>query len=117
MPRYKEYVVKMIEENKDIFDEFKILHDRYEQDQENLQEEYNAKGAKITDLVRDYENRLCANTERGAFVKFSGNLAEKFHEELRKVFPMIDHIGLIVTKAPVKTVDLDQEFSLKKISL
>lgn len=115
MPKYKEYVQKMIDENKEVFEEFRLLHDKYSQDQDNMQAEFNQKGAKITDLIRDYENKLCANTERGAYIKFSSGLSEKFHEELRKVFPMIDHIGLIVQKETHAAQG--SGFDVKKIKL
>lgn len=112
MPKYKDYVLRMIDENKQIFDEFRIIHDKYALDPNNLQAEFNKKGEIIREIIREYENRLCANTERGSFVRYSAKLSEKFHEEIRKIFPMIDHIGLIVQDKKQK-----DEFDLKKINL
>jgi hypothetical protein len=117
MPKYKEYVKKMIDENKEVFTAFKKLHDEYALDTTSLQRKYNEEGGKIADLVREYEDRLCRNTERGAFNKFSGGLSEKFHAEVKKIFPMIDHIGL-VPQEPKDTVQSPPtSFSIKKIQL
>lgn len=110
MVKYKEYLQKMLSENKQVFDNFKKIHDAYSLNQNNMQSEYNNQGGKILEIIRDYENKLCSNTERGMYNKFSANLAQKFQDEVRKVFPMIDHIGL---KEEVK----DNSFFIKRIKL
>jgi len=104
--RYKEYVDKMLNENKEIFDEFRVIHDEYSLNQESNQDDFNKKGKVVMSIIKEYENRLCANQERGIYNKFSFNLAEKFQNEIRKVFPMIDYIGLVT-----------EAFTLKKINL
>ena len=96
----------MINENKQVFDDFKTIHDKYILDENKWQDELNKKGKRVQELVREYEDRLCRNTERGMYNKFSTGLSEKFQNEVKHHFPMIDHIGLIVEK-----------FSIKKISL
>ncbi len=106
MVKYKEYVQKMLDENKEVFDAFQKLHDKYELNPDELQDKFNEEGEKILEIVRKYEGRLCRNTERGMYNKFSTGLSEKFQNEVKHHFPMIDHIGLIVEK-----------FSIKKISL
>ena len=111
MTKYKEYVQKMLRENKEIFDEFKPIHDKYALNSDGLQEEFNQKGEAVMEIVREYENRLCSNTERGMYNKFSGGLAQKFQDEVRKVFPMIDYIGL---KVETKKENF---FFIKKINL
>jgi len=114
--KFKEYYKKMIDDNKSIFESFKKLHDEYGLNENTLQEKFNKEGEKILDIVRDYENRLCTNTERGIYNKFSTNLAEKFQNEVRKHFPLIDHVGLKVTND--KTLQDKQDvFTLKKINL
>jgi len=112
MTRYKEYLNKMLEENKEIVSEFKDIHDKYQLDEDKWQEKLNYVGAKFMDIVREYENRLCSNTERGMYIKYSSGLSEKFHSEIKKVFPYFDHIGL---KPQLKKQD--DIFSIKKISL
>ena len=106
MTRYKEYLLKMINENKEIFDKFKILHDDYSLNPDKMQNAFNNEGEKILEIIRDYENRLCANQERGMYNKFSANLAEKFQKEVKKVYPLIDHIGLKVINFSIKKITL-----------
>lgn len=107
MTKYKQYFDKMIEENREVFKDFRLLHDRYAFEGDGMQDEFNEKGKKILNIIREYENKLCKNSEK-TYSMFAGNLAEKFWIEVRKEFPMVDHIG-IITKKPA--------FSLKKITL
>jgi hypothetical protein len=116
MTRYKEYFDKMIRENKDVFDAFTKVHFEYSIDQDKMQEKYNKEGSKIQDIIRDYENKLCSNTERGMYNKYSSGLSEKFWQEIRKHFPLIDHIGLIIERVEPMTSE-EPLFALKKISL
>lgn len=104
--KYKEYVQKMLDENKNIFDTFQILHDNYGLNSNKYQDQFNREGEKILEIVREYEQRLCSNQERGMYNVFSGKLADKFQDELKKHFPLIDHVGLKV-----------DNFSIKKITL
>lgn len=108
MTKYKQYFDKMVSENKEIFAEFRTLHDRYGLEGESMQDEFNQKGKKVLTIIRDYENKLCKNSEK-TYSMFTGNLAEKFWSEIRKAFPMIDYIGVISKSEP--------KFSIKKISL
>lgn len=120
MVKYKEYYNKMVSENKDIFDNFTKLHFEYSIDQDKYQEKFNEEGSEVLDIIRDYENRLCSNTERGMYNKYSGGLAEKFQNLIRSHFPLIDHIGLVVEKPKEKkSIDnsINGSFSLKKINL
>jgi hypothetical protein len=107
--KYKQYFEKMVSENKKLFDDFTTVHFEYSANPELNQDAFNKKGERVLEVVRDYENKLCKNTERGVYSKFSGNLAQKFHDEIKKHFPLIDHIGLKAEKEKV--------FSIKKISL
>jgi len=106
--KYKEYFQKMLADNKSVFDSFRKLHDKYALNPDLHQKELNKKGEKVLMLVREYENKLCANTERGVYSKFSTQLAEKFQNEVHTHFPMVVSIGL----API---DKDL-FTIKKIN-
>ncbi len=86
----------MIEENKVVFDEFTKKHLEYSIDQEKNQEDFNKFGEKILTIIKIWEDRLCKSSEGSGYGKFTGNLAEKFQEEVRSHFPLIDHIGIIV---------------------
>lgn len=107
MVKYREYFQKMLSDNRELFDSFKLLHDTYALNPSAFQDNFNAHGEKILTIIREYENRLCANTERGMYSKYSTQLAEKFQNEVRAHFPMVDRIGLIV----------NPEFKIKKIYL
>lgn len=112
--KYQEYFKKMLDENKSIFNKFKKLHDNYAINQEGLQDKFNEDGEQILEIIHDYENRLCANTERGMYNKYSANLAEKFQAEVKRHFSLIDHVGLIIDKHKL----LDKEgFMIKRINL
>jgi len=112
MTRFKEVFNQMVEHNKAEFDAFRKLHDEYALNPDGLQEKYNEQGKKIQELVRKYEDILCGHSERSGYGSYSGNLAEKFQNEVRRNFPKIDYIGIKFTKSPSVP-----EFTLKKITL
>ena len=98
----------MLEDNEDIFNSFKKLHENYILNPQSQQKEFNTQGEKVLEIIREYENRLCTDTERGVYSKYSAKLAEKFQSEVRAPFPMVDRIGLIIEKPG---------FAIKKINL
>lgn len=111
----------MIDDEKKMFESFQAVHDKYSLDQDKWQNEFNRVGAKILEITREYENRLCANQERGMYNRYSAGLAEKFQNEIRKKFPMYDHIGIKVKNSKQKSSKpnsgANSEFTLKKINL
>jgi len=114
--KYKQYVDRMLEAEKDLFDEFKKIHDAYSEKQDELQSAYNEKGAKVLEVLNEWENKLCSQSEKGGYGSFTPKLAEKFREEIKKHFPYIDHIGIQVSYAPVEIPSTDA-FTLKRIDL
>lgn len=94
MTRYKEAVKEMLEQNKELFDNFRPIHDKYSEDPEKWQDQFNAEGRIISDVLRRWENKLCGKSERGTYGKYSSNLAEKFRSEVKVHFPKIDFIGV-----------------------
>lgn len=114
MTKYKEYFDKMISENKDLFDEFTRAHFEYSIDQEKNQEDFNSIGLKVQNVIHEWENRLCKTSEGAGFGSYTTNLAEKFQNEIRSHFPLIDHIGIIVSKS--SSIDINK-FTVKKIKL
>lgn len=94
MPKYKEYFKLMMDENRELFDDFGEIHLKYMQDTRKYQAEFNEKGQEVLDVIRVYENRLCSTTEGGGYGKYSAKLADKFHEIIKINFPRIDSIGL-----------------------
>ncbi len=111
MTKYQEIYKKMLSDNKELFDDFKIIHDAYNLDS-SLQDEYNQKGKPVIEIIREYEDRLCGRSEGSGYAAYSGNLAEKFWGEIRKDFPMIDRVGVVIRKAAP-----DPDFSVPKIEV
>ena len=106
MTKYKEYYEKMVSENKEIFDKFTKTHFEYSIDQNKNQEEFNKVGEEILKVIHEYEDRLCRHSEGAGFGKFTSNLAEKFQDEIRSHFPLIDHVGIVVNKFSIKKITL-----------
>jgi len=104
--KYKEYFERMLEENKEDFDRFTKIHFEYSLNQEKNQEEFNREGEKILEVIRIWEDRLCKTSEKAGYGTFTGNLAEKFQNEVRSHFPLIDHIGIVVDKFKIKRINL-----------
>ena len=107
MTRYKQIYQEMLDQNKELFEDFMKIHDKYTFDPKRWQDEFNAKGGEILDVVRKYENRLCRASEGSGYGQYTTSLADKFQSEVRSHFPKIDEVGLI-TKNP---------FVIKKINL
>lgn len=84
----------MLDENKELFDEFKPIHDAYVLNPAVNQAKYNAIGSDVMDVIREYERRLCAKMGAGQYSKFSMNLSEKFMAEIKAIFPKIMFIGV-----------------------
>ena len=85
----------MFAQNKEIFESFKIIHNNYAQDREKWKSEFNRVGEQVLNIIRQYENILCGYSERGSYGKYSTKLSEKFWEEIRKTFPLIDNVGIL----------------------
>ncbi len=109
--KYKEYVEKMISSNQALFDQFKTVHNQYSLDEETHQEEFNLVGEGVMKIIKEYETKLCHGSEN-KFNQFTPQLTEKFMSEVRRLFPLIDHVGIITEDFPSPKI-----FNLKKIRL
>ena len=105
MTKFKEYFQRMIEQNQDAFDKFRNVHNEYVLNPDPNQENYNIEGAKILKIIKEWESKLCHQQEK-TYSQYAGKLAEKFWQEVRKEYPMIDHIGIIVKKFNLKKINL-----------
>lgn len=101
----------MLSENKKAFADFRVLHDKYAiaVDTNPLQEKFNLEGEKIQKIIHGWENKLCSQSEKGGYGVYTGGLSEKFQSLIKKNFPMIDHVGIIVKKST--------PFTLRKITI
>ena len=114
MVKYKEVVQEMLEKNKSLFDKFQKVHDKFALDPKTYRNKFNREGKKVVDIIREYEDKLCAGSEKGQFSKYSANLAQKFQEEIRHHFPKIDHVGVVVVSEKPNKHQVDFS-SLKKL--
>lgn len=96
----------MVSENKEAFDKFTNSHFQYSTDEEKYQEDFNKAGEEILKIIHEWEDKLCSQSEKAGFGNYTGNLAEKFQDEVRSHFPLIDHIGIIARRST---------FTLKKL--
>lgn len=94
MIKYKTYVQEMIAQHQVKFDAFTRVHEQYRSDPIQYQDEFNIKGAEIMSIIHDWENMLCSKSQGGQYSKFATNLADKFMDEVRKIYPKIDFIGV-----------------------
>jgi len=98
MRQYQIIYEQMIDENKKLFDSFFKIHDLYTLDPTPNQQTFNDIGKEIQEVIHKYERILCGKTEGGMYSKFSGNLSEKFWGLVRKDFPKIDFVGVIISQ-------------------
>ncbi len=84
----------MVAANKELFDNFKEIHDEYAMNPEAWQKLLNQYGAEVVEIIRDYERKLCIKMGTGKYGQFSQNLSQKFWDEVRKIFPKIDFVGV-----------------------
>lgn len=96
MTKYKQIFDEMIKKNRKFFIRFKVTHDMYVNDKKTWEKQFNAEGAKVLEIIHEYENILCGHSEQGQYSKFSANLAEKFWAEVRKNYSKIDFVGVKV---------------------
>lgn len=94
--KYLEIFKEMVSKYEKEFDDFQELHDKYEADPKKWQAEFNKEGAKIMEIVREYENRLCGRMENTQNATYSANLAEKFRGEIKRYLPKLDMIGVVI---------------------
>lgn len=94
MQKYQKVFDVMMEQNKELFDNFRLVHDAYVLNQEANKTRFNELGSEVLDVIRHYERILCGKSENGGFGKFSSNLSQKFWDEVRKMYPKIDFVGI-----------------------
>ncbi len=93
MTQYQKFFAMMMEENKELFDNFQGIHDAYVLNPELNQAKFNSIGSEVLDVIREYERKLCGNMNAGKYGAFSSNLSQKFWDHIRKVYRKIDFIG------------------------
>ncbi len=89
--------MEMITKYEPEFATFKDIHDNYLKDPKAWKVKFDEEGAKILEIVQNYEDILCAKTEKGTYAKFSNNLSDKFRDQVRAFFPKIDFVGVKIS--------------------
>jgi tRNA A37 N6-isopentenylltransferase MiaA len=96
MVKYKEAYEEMVVKHQALFEEFKLIHDKYAKDQETWAIKFDELGKPIIRIIEETENRLCAKMEGSNRGTYSANLADKFRQEVKKYLPYIDMVGVKV---------------------
>lgn len=94
MTKSQQYFQDMMEYNKELFNKFAEIHQKFMQDEKNWKKEFDETGEEILRVIRKYENILCGHSESGKYGKFSNKTAETFWKLIRAKFPKIDFIGV-----------------------
>lgn len=97
MTKHEQYYIQMIDQNKELFNRFFKIHDKYQTDSATWQQLFNEEGKKVLEVLRQWEKKLCQQSEKGQYGKYSANLADKFWGLVRKDFPKIDFVGVSIT--------------------
>ncbi len=94
MTKYQEYYQKMWEENKELMRSFLELHDRFKSNRRKYSAEFNLSGKKVREIMEEWDKRLCRQMEKGQNAEFSSKVSEKFWNEVKKDFPLIELVGV-----------------------
>jgi hypothetical protein len=91
-PKYKKQIEIMLTENKALFEEYSKLQDAYDSNHKKYKDELTDVKNRLLRVIRRNEDRLCARTENTHYSAYSENLALKFWEEIRIIYPKIDGV-------------------------
>lgn len=91
--KYTALIKEMYQRHEGLMAEFDELHAKYESDQQKWQTEFNQKGKTVVEIMRFFEEQLCGKSERSGMGVYSSKLAEKYWQEIKKRFPLIDFVG------------------------
>lgn len=94
IPLYKLLYNQMLSGNEELFAQFKQVHEAYILNPKANQARFNEIGSEVLKLMQRAEARLCRQTEKGGYGRYSANLAEKFRDIVRKEFGKIDMVGI-----------------------
>lgn len=89
----------MSSENKDLFAQFKKIHDAYSRDKFANQQAFNQHGAQVRRIMELWDSKLCGRMEGGLNATYSARLSEKFWQEIKQEFPLIDFVGVTIRRA------------------
>lgn len=94
MTKYKQYFQQMVDENQAFFAAFQPIHDGYKIDRKKWSQQFHTHGQALVEIIRDWEQRLCAGMERSNNAVYSQKLSEKFWAEVKKMYSHIELVGV-----------------------
>lgn len=94
MTKSLQYFQDMMDYNKELFDEFQSIHDKFAENEQKNKQQFNEVGERVLVVIRKYENLLCEKAEGGKYGKFSDKTADTFWKYIRGTFPKIDFVGI-----------------------
>jgi TRAP-type C4-dicarboxylate transport system substrate-binding protein len=92
--KYRQLFLDMMQEHRDLMLDFKDVHDKFAENEDAFKAEFNEKGAKVVEIIRDYERKLTSQQDKGQYSKFSSGLSDKFWDQIRSFLPRIDFVGV-----------------------
>lgn len=92
--KYKHFYQLMSEQNAQLLQKFLTIHNGFATEPAKWEQQFHDVGRDVLDVIRDWERRLCSGTEKSNYALYSSKLAEKFWDEVKKDFPLIDQVGL-----------------------
>lgn len=92
--KYLSLYLEMKEVHSNLFKDFSQIHQKYAKDQEKYQKEFNKTGKKVQEVIRIYEKQLCGKTDASTYSRFATNLSNKFWDQIKNDYPLIDFIGV-----------------------
>ncbi len=101
-PKFQLFYDQVKTANQELFEKFHDLHQLYSAEELQNNSDFHSLGARVRDLLRDTERKLCAGMMRGHYASYSQKVAEKFWDLARKDFPLIDRVGIKTNKINMK---------------
>lgn len=105
--KYKQVLKQLFEDEKSLFNQFKLIHDNFIKNPSVNKDQFNEIGSKVMLKLKQAEDALCTQTEKGKYSNFSNQLSEKYWQEVRKYF---SHIDSVEVNYGVKAVNIDDLF-------
>lgn len=91
--KHDKYYQLMILGNQELFARFSVFTQSDLSDPKKAQE-FEEVGLEVLDTVRFWERKLCSGMERGRHAQYSNQLADKFWQQVRGDYPLIDQVGV-----------------------
>ncbi|MBD3250447.1 MAG: hypothetical protein GF381_02680 [Candidatus Pacebacteria bacterium] len=95
--KYQQYFDQMMKENQELFDQFRPIHERYKQNNEAHQAEFNQQGKQVRRVIQQWDRKLCSVMGRSSYDVYSQQVSEKFWDLVRQEFDQIDMIGVTIS--------------------